>query len=350
MAYEDNRQAGIPGIGTAAQNEDLPEDIATVGLGDAVNQQAVSDGPTEAEQGPARRREVDPRTKDRLLSWPEGVTNMVNAMFGIDVKKMLESQYTNPDALSALAFGRWTPPVECHFQYPNMNPEWGLYSIRVNVYQKKDAGEWVVSGGERRRIHLTLQKDKEGNYVRNNEGRVNYTYNIDRPDEEHVFSTVYGVKISKEERRDMFEALLATGYADQPLTVPTKDGTKTFLLQCNPYYPKDLLVCAQEYAAKMLANNPVYKDREGNVFNLDEKAVQNLSFGYGAYLKNEEGKTAYVRYNVAQGRITPSVSVEIAKKRERAKAQAQAKGESQSQTQEQEQSQEQSQGGGMRPH
>ena len=350
MAYEDNRQAGIPGIGTAAQNEDLPEDIATVGLGDAVNQQAVSDGPTEAEQGPARRREVDPRTKDRLLSWPEGVTNMVNAMFGIDIKKMLESQYTNPDALSALAFGRWTPPVECHFQYPNMVPEWGLYSIRVNVYQKRETGEWVVAGGERRRIHLTLQKDKDGNYVRNKEGKVNYTYDIDKPDGEHVFSTIYGVKISKEERRDIFEALLATGYADQPLTVPTKDGTKTFLLQCNPYYPKDLLVCAQEYAAKMLSNNPVYKDREGNVFNLDEKAVQNLSFGYGAYLKNEEGKTAYVRYNVAQGRITPSVSVEIAKKRERAKAQAQTKGESQSQTQEQEQSREQSQSGGMRPH
>lgn len=350
MAYEDNRQTGIPGIGTSAQNEDMPEEIMTNGLGDAVNQQAVNDGPTEAEQGPAKRREVDARTRERILSWPEDVVKTVDATFGIDIKKMLESQYTNPDALSALAFGRWTPPVECHFQYPNMAPEWGLFSIKVNVYPKKNSDEWVVTGGERRRVHLTLQKDKEGNYVRNKEGRVNYTYDIDRPGGEHVFSTVYGVKISKEERREIFDALLATGYADQPLTVSTKDGTKTFLLQCNPYYPKDLLVCAQEYAAKMLSNNPVYKDREGNVFNLDEKAVQNLSYGYGAYLKNEEGKTAYVRYNVAQGRITPSVSVEIAKKRERAKSQAQARGETQSQSQEQENGREQSQGGGMRAH
>ena len=253
------------------------------------------------------KREVRPEVIKRLSSWPEDIKKLITTYVGIDIDKMMAAPNPDAETLAALAYGQWTRPIPTYAKPPYVKPAPKIESICLSVYQDAN-NEWVFRY-DKQEVTMDFKLDEKGEKVRNEDGSYRYSYHVDRPD----MNTAYffdGKKLDEQ----MCESLVLTGYGSEPVTVQWASKPEMVVLQTNPYNPRKLLYRFVNTIEESIAKNPVFRFK-GIVFPLDKKVIANLSKGYGAWLEDKtSGQKIYVRFNIAQGKLTPATDLRSARR------------------------------------
>lgn len=231
------------------------------------------------------------------------------------VKKGLISSVTEYGVLEDLAEGRYTrKPIRIQERIGHKRDTRHYALVKFMPASANGKYDWTV---ETRPVDMRYKLDKDGNRIKDNFGHYEMTCVQKKLDKNQV------VRIGSGD----FERDLTPEEHDQVRLLGNIEGAvpnKNLINQvwvANQYDPTILVAVNCNYILASLdrreGKGTYLSGGKKHEFTFGSREKNLWASGKGAYVKNEEGKNQFVRYDPLKGRFSVSVTLDIALKKDR---------------------------------